>query len=680
MAEGVEMKLVLTLADVLAVTIELRELLRGGIVDKVYSTDDKLLLRFRLRAEKIYFIVTPRRFGITRYVSEESRRPIANLKNVLEGLKVVNVLNPRLDRISCIAFNDESKLIIELIEPFNVIYVDGDDMIRWCLRPQSFRDRTIRVGLKYEMPPRQFLDVMSCSTDEYLASISFGEGFVRSAARALGVGSELVLEACRRAGISHVSTAEDCVNVLHEVRRLLNEALSCELSPRIYVNDENELVSVTPIEFKIYESYRCIRFTRFNDAVDEYFYEIELRETECKRVKEAEGEKMKLLKTLEEIDRKVKEYEESAAKLRSKAEALLMNKYVIDELLDLARRCWSEYKDEFESVIRDVTYENVKIVGFNVKNKEVVIKVDEHIFSIPISAKSVGQLINDLFNKAKEYESKINRALKAREELLRRLRDVEASIAESRLKLREEITVVEYGVREWFERFKWFITSNNVPVLAGKNAGQNEVLVKKYLRPWDLFFHADVPGASAVIARLRSSDTSLAERDLAEIATFAASNSRAWSIGVHSVDVYYVRGDQVSKQPPSGEYLGRGSFMIYGRRNWLRGTPLSLAIGFRFDEVSSSRYVVRVLASPVSAISRLAHAYVVIQPGSTSRHEVAKLIRREIESLVDHRFRRLVDKVRVESIVELVPGGSIITDKGVGDPIEWNDIRELFSG
>ena len=34
----------------------------------------------------------------------------------------------------------------------------------------------------------------------------------------------------------------------------------------------------------------------------------------------------------------------------------------------------------------------------------------------------------------------------------------------------------------WFEKFNWFITSENLLVISGRDAQQNEILVKRYLR------------------------------------------------------------------------------------------------------------------------------------------------------------------------------------------------------
>ncbi|CAN0421179.1 unnamed protein product, partial [Hapterophycus canaliculatus] len=53
----------------------------------------------------------------------------------------------------------------------------------------------------------------------------------------------------------------------------------------------------------------------------------------------------------------------------------------------------------------------------------------------------------------------------------------------------------------WFEKFNWFITSENFLVLSGRNAQQNEVVVKKYLRPGDIYVHADLHGAASCVVR-----------------------------------------------------------------------------------------------------------------------------------------------------------------------------------
>ena len=58
----------------------------------------------------------------------------------------------------------------------------------------------------------------------------------------------------------------------------------------------------------------------------------------------------------------------------------------------------------------------------------------------------------------------------------------------------------------WFERFHWFVTSENVLVLSGRDAQQNELLVKRHLGKGDLYVHADLHGASTTIVKAPAPD------------------------------------------------------------------------------------------------------------------------------------------------------------------------------
>jgi len=53
----------------------------------------------------------------------------------------------------------------------------------------------------------------------------------------------------------------------------------------------------------------------------------------------------------------------------------------------------------------------------------------------------------------------------------------------------------------WFEKFDWFISSENYLIISGKSAQMNEILVKKYMDQGDLFMHTDMPGAAVTIIK-----------------------------------------------------------------------------------------------------------------------------------------------------------------------------------
>jgi predicted ribosome quality control (RQC) complex YloA/Tae2 family protein len=129
----------------------------------------------------------------------------------------------------------------------------------------------------------------------------------------------------------------------------------------------------------------------------------------------------------------------------------------------------------------------------------------------------------------------------------------------------------------WFEKFIWFISSENYLVIGGRNAQQNEQLVKKYMGKDDLFMHSELHGAAVVIVKNPHSGRQVPQLTLMEAATFEMCHSPCWESKVLS-QVYWVYSNQVSKTPPTGMFISTGSFIIRGKRNFI--TPQKLELGF----------------------------------------------------------------------------------------------------
>lgn len=132
----------------------------------------------------------------------------------------------------------------------------------------------------------------------------------------------------------------------------------------------------------------------------------------------------------------------------------------------------------------------------------------------------------------------------------------------------------------WFEKFYWFISSENYLVIGGRDAQQNELIVKRYMRPTDIYVHAEIQGASSVIIR-NPTGNEVPPKTLLEAGTMAISYSVAWDAKVVT-NAYWVKSDQVSKTAPTGEYLGTGSFMIRGKKNFLPPCHLIMGISMLF--------------------------------------------------------------------------------------------------
>ncbi len=142
----------------------------------------------------------------------------------------------------------------------------------------------------------------------------------------------------------------------------------------------------------------------------------------------------------------------------------------------------------------------------------------------------------------------------------------------------------------WFEKFFWFVSSENYLVVAGRDAQQNELLVKRYLRPGDVYVHADLHGASSVVIKNPTQEP-VPPKTLNEAGQMAVCYSAAWESKVVS-SAWWVDASQVSKTAPSGEYLTVGSFMVRGKKNFLPPATLVLGFGFlfRLEEGSVERH------------------------------------------------------------------------------------------
>ncbi|CAG8452887.1 15118_t:CDS:10 [Racocetra fulgida] len=170
-------------------------------------------------------------------------------------------------------------------------------------------------------------------------------------------------------------------------------------------------------------------------------------------------------------------------------------------------------------------------------------------------------------------------------------------IAEQKIKqdLKETKTTASINkIRKpfWFEKFLWFVSSENYLVIAGRDMQQNELLVKRYLRKGDLYVHADLHGAASVVIKNPNDSQPVPPSTLFQAGTMSVCQSKAWEAKIVT-SAYWVHADQVSKTAPSGEYLTTGSFMIRGKKNFLPPVQLVYGLGlfFKVDEQSIANHL-----------------------------------------------------------------------------------------
>jgi predicted ribosome quality control (RQC) complex YloA/Tae2 family protein len=293
------------------------------------------------------------------------------------------------------------------------------------------------------------------------------------------------------------------------------------------------------------------------------------------------------------------------------------------------------------------------VESFDARNLALNVCIDNLRFSLNLR-KTLFENAAEFYERGKKAKQKSAGALTALEKSRRKLAETEQNIREAEtLKRTKPIEAVKELVKrkveskEWYEKFRWFISSDGFLVVAGKDAVSNEVLVKKYTKPDDMVFHADVTGAPFVVVKTEGKEPS--EQTLHEAGEFAVAFSRAWREGFGSADVYWVKPSQLSKSGPSGEYVPHGAFAVSGKRNWMRNVPLVLAIGV----VTNGE--VKFVGGPVEAVEAKTKAYVTVGPGDVAGKELLKHILRALTLKLPKEQREKVGKASIEQIREFVP-------------------------
>ncbi len=171
--------------------------------------------------------------------------------------------------------------------------------------------------------------------------------------------------------------------------------------------------------------------------------------------------------------------------------------------------------------------------------------------------------------------------------------------------------------REWYEKFHWFFSSEGFLCIGGKDATSNEIVIKKHTDPEDLVFHTDMAGSPFFVIK---NGQKAGEITLQEAAQAVGVYSRAWKLGHGTADVFYVKPEQVTKEAKAGEYISKGSFMIYGKTNYLH-PKLEYAFGLVEGKV---------IGGPVSAIKKQTEKIVIVISGKEKKSDLAKKVKHKL--------------------------------------------------
>ena len=249
--------------------------------------------------------------------------------------------------------------------------------------------------------------------------------------------------------------------------------------------------------------------------------------------------------------------------------------------------------------------------------------------------KSVEENASDYFEKAKKIKKKIKGAEEALHQNLKKLEELEKKKEkfESEEEIKKEAVARK---KEWYEKFRWFTSSDGFLVIGGRDATSNEVVIKKHTENDDLVLHTDMAGRPFFV--IKANGKKIPEATIKEAADATCTFSRAWKLGLQSSEVFYVSPEQVSKKTKAGEYMGKGAFMVYGKSNYI-GNKVNLAVGVTKDKA--------VMAGPLEAIKKNCEKYVVLKQGNEKVSSIAKKINYKLGGNLD-----------LDEIIRALPAGN----------------------
>lgn len=602
-------------------------------VSNIYGiTKDSILFKLH-HTEKPDIFMMISTFGVwltsVKIDQMEPNRLQKRLRNDLLRLKLKKIEQIGAERVAYFTFtgfNKEFIIVGEFFGDGNILLCNNQMKILALQHSIDVRHRKLGVGLEYVSPPKIGLDIFNISESD------FDELKKSDLVCAKWIGRTLGLPKKYAEGIFEIAkvdskkickelTNEEIKKIYDATKKIVTDVITGKHEPIIVRNEKTE---VLPINLsRIGEDVTQVN--SFIEGLDIVFTENLVEAGKSNQSSSAE-------KKIKELESQIAEQEKAIETVKEKSNYITKVANLLFEMV--SRGILSIEDPKAQDILTDVNSKFTREKGISL----III----HDQKIQINSKSPLQSIASvLFNEAKRQSGAIKSIELIKEKTLEKLENLQ-----NKTELEKNIVIVsDIRKKNWYERYRWFFTSDGLLAIGGRDAASNSAVVRKHLGKNDKIFHGEIHGSPFFILK-NAEDPPISS--INEIAHATACFSRAWREGMHGLKTYWVNPEQVKKSAPSGQFLPKGSFTIEGKRNFIGVPSLRLAVGIIPHE---EHYLLT--CGPPEPIKKNSICYAIIEPHGSEMVDTAKKIKMEFAKLEEE----ISKNITIDEFVRVLPAG-----------------------
>ena len=631
---------------------QISEQVQGYYISNIYGINKDSILFKLHHTEKsdLFMMISTSGIWLTKVKIDqmEPNRLLKRLRSDLLRLKLKKIEQIGAERIAYFTFEGFGKEFILVGEFFgdgNILLCNKDMKILALQHSIEVRHRKLSVGLDYVQPPENNLDIFNIKESNFddlkITDLVSAKWFGRT----LGLPKKYVESIFEITNIDpkkigNLLTSEEITKIYETTKKIVSDVVSGNHDPVIV---KNEKVEVLPVKLGKLEG-EITNVSNFMEGLDTIFTKNIVEKG--KSIQSSSSDKK-----IKDLETQISEQEKAIQTVKEKSKNITN---VANSLFVMVSKGIISIKDTYAQEI--LATNNAKLV--NEKGISIIIVEDE---KIKINTDSPLQSIASvLFNQAKKQSGAINSIQAIKEKTEKKL----AKFQNQTEAERNLVVVSEIRKKNWYERYRWFMTSDGYLTIGGRDAASNSAVIRKHLVKNDKVFHGDIFGSPFFI--LKDAENA-PDTTMNEIAHATVCFSRAWREGLYGVSAYWVHPEQIKKSAPSGEFLPKGSFTIEGQRNFIKSETLKLAVGIM--RLEDNDYVLT--CGPPEPIKKNSICYAIIEPNGSEMAENAKKIRLEFLKL----FEDITRKINIDEFVRALPAGkSQIKEIKLGDLEKGNVI------